>query len=223
MRLHEALSARVDDVRAAYRHDHELYRRLGFLRDRDREIWLPLFSLCQVLAPDRIPELERSASDIAALKTAPARPFEALAEDERESEEMEYAVRLLADAIFVMAGTDKMETFELSSRLRELPTSPWRTYRGSGITADTSGAMVMASLLKRFGVEPRTIRVRPKGELNSTAKGYRLSDLMAGADGAGLRLDAETGRNPVTPSSAGCFAEEAAFGRAIPEDRLEAA
>ena len=103
VRLHEALSARLDEVRAAYRHDHELYRRLGFLRDRDREIWLPLFSLCQVLAPSRMPELERSAADIAALKTAPARPFEALAEEERESEEMEYAERLLADAIVVMA------------------------------------------------------------------------------------------------------------------------
>jgi hypothetical protein len=130
---------------------------------------------------------------------------------------------LLTDAISVMAGAGKMATTELARRLRQLPTSPWRTYRGTGIIEDASGAMLMASLLRRFGVEPKTIRLKPKGEPNSTAKGYVLADLMAGSERAGLRLDAETGRNPVTQSSAGCLSEEAAFGRAIPEDGLEAA
>jgi hypothetical protein len=197
-RMQEAVSARVEEIRNAYQQYHELYPSLRFLRDRDREIWKPLFSLCQVLAPSLIPELERSAADIAALKTIPARPFESLAQEEMESEETEYAERLLADAVAVMAGTDKMTTGELARRLRELPTSPWRTYRGSGITADTSGAMVMASLLKRFGVEPRTIRVRPKGERSSTAKGYKLADLIAAAGRAGLPLGGGKGRNPVT-------------------------
>ena len=200
-RLHEAVSARLDEIRSAYRNGHGLHRRLGFLRDRDREIWKPLFSLCQALAPSRMPELERSAADIAALKTVPARPFEVLAEEEKESEEMEYAEKLLADAIVAMDGNEKMATSELASRLRELPTSPWRTYLGGGITPDASGAMTMASLLKRFGVEPRTIRVRPKSEPNSTAKGYVLADLAAAAGRAGLGSYGEPGRNPVTPTA----------------------
>jgi hypothetical protein len=196
--MQEAISARLEEIREAYRRYHELYPNLGFLRDRDREIWKPLFSLCQVLAPSRIPELERSAADIAALKTIPVRTFESLAQEEKESEETEYAERLLAHAVSVTGGTEKVATGELARRLRELPTSPWRTYRGSGIADDASGAMVMASLLKRFGVEPRTIRVRPKGEPSSTAKGYRLADLVAAAEWAGLPLAGGKGRNPVT-------------------------
>ena len=208
-RMQDAISTRLEEIRTAYRHYHELYPSLGFLRDRDREIWKPLFSLCQVLAPFRIPELDRSAADIAALKTVPVRPFECLAQEEKESEETEYAERLLVDAISVMTGTDRMATGELARRLRELPTSPWRTYRGSGIAADASGAMVMASLLKRFGVEPRTIRMRPKSELNSTAKGYRLADLIAGAGRAGVPLGGGKGRNPVTSAA---MATEVACG-----------
>jgi hypothetical protein len=133
-----------------------------------------------------MPELERSAADIAALKTVPARPFESLEQEENEAEEMEYAEWLLADAISVMGDNEKMATSELARRLRELPTSPWRTYRGGGITPDASGAMTMASLLRRFGVEPKTIRVRPKGEPKSTVKGYTLQDLVAGRERAGL-------------------------------------
>jgi|GEM_PF-2121967 len=116
----------------------------------------------------------------------------------QETEETEYAERLLADAISAMDGNEKMATSELVQRLRSLPNSTWRAYRGSGITNDASGAMLLASLLKRFGVGPRTIRVRPKGEPNSTAKGYRLADLVAGAERAGLPLGGRKGRNPVT-------------------------
>ena len=72
---------------------------------------------------------------------------------------------------------------------------------GSGITDDASGAMTMASLLKRFGVEPRTIRVKPKSEPNSTAKGYVLADLAAAAGRAGLGSYGEPRRNPVTPTA----------------------
>ena len=223
-RLHEAVFARLDEIRSAYRNGHGLHRRLGFLRDRDREIWKPLFSLCQALAPSRMPQLERSAADIAALKTVPTRPFESLAQEEKEAEETEYAERLLADAISVMGESEKMATSELARRLRGLPTSPWRTYRGGGITPDASGAMTMASLLRRFGVEPKTIRVRPKGEPNSTAKGYVLADLVAAAERAGLRPNGEPGRNPVTPADAGGLPQEEAVGQAMGlDDALEAA
>jgi hypothetical protein len=202
-RMQGAISARLEEIRTAYRHYHEVYPSLGFLRDRDKEIWKPLFSLCEVLAPSRIPELVRSAVDIATLKTLPVRRFDALAEEEKEGEEMEYAERLLADAILVMGGQERMATSELVLRLRALPTSPWRAYRGSGITDDASGTMLLASLLKRPGVEPRTIRVRPKGEPSSTAKGYRQADLIAGAERGGVPLGGGKGRNPVTQGGMG--------------------
>jgi hypothetical protein len=211
-RMHEAISARVDEIKTAYLQYDELFPSLGFLRDRDNEIWKSLFSLCQVLAPSRIPELERSAIDIATLKTAPARPFGSLVQEEKEAEETEYAEWLLTDAISVMVGHERMATSELVRRLRELPTSPWRAYRGGGITDDASGAMLLASLLKRFGVGPKTIRVRPKGELESTAKGYSWADLIAASERAGVPLGG-TGRNPVTPAA---MAIEAARGLSEP-------
>jgi Mor family transcriptional regulator len=112
----------------------------------------------------------------------PAWRFDALAEEEKEAE------RLVTDTISIMEGHERMTTSELVQGLRALPTSPWRTYRGSGITDDASGAMLLASLLKHFGVRPKTIRVKPKGEANSTAKGYRYADLIVGAEEAGLPL-----------------------------------
>jgi hypothetical protein len=213
-RMQEAISASLEEIRKAYRHYHEMYPSLGFLRDRDKEIWKPLFSLCQVLAPSRIPELVRSAVDIATLKTLAIRRFDALAEEEKETEEMEYAERLLADAILVMDGHERMATSELVRRLRDLPASPWRAYRGSGITDDASGTMLLASLLKRFEVEPRTIRVRSKGEPNSTAKGYRRADLIAGAGRAGVPLGGRKGRNPVTSAA---MTADAACGPVEPQ------
>lgn len=107
----------------------------------------------------------------------------------QETEETEYAERLLADAISAMDGKEKMATRELVQRLRSLPNSTWRAYRGSGITNDASGAMLLASLLKRFGVGPKTIRVRPKSEPKSTAKGYRRADLIRCAVRAGVRSE----------------------------------
>ena len=200
-RMHEAIAGRFDEIKNAYVNYHELCDGLTFLRDRDREIWKPLFSLCQVLAPSRIEELERSAADIAALKTIPALPFESLAEEERQSEEAEYSERLLADCILIMDGKEKMATSELVQGLRTIPTSPWRIYRGNGITDDTSGAMMMAGMLGRFGVKPRTIRLRPRGDPNSTAKGYVLADLAGAARRSGLHLEGGTARNSVTPAA----------------------
>ena len=214
-RMEEAISARLEEIRKAYRQYQGMYPSLSFLRDRDKEVWKPLFSLCQLLAPSRIPELERSAIDIATLKTLPIRRFDALAEEEKRSEEMEYGERLVTDAISVMDGHERMATSELVQGLRALHTSPWRTYRGSGITDDASGAMLLASLLKHFGVEPKTIRVRPKGEPNSTAKGYTRADLIAGAERGRVPLGDGKGRNPVTSAA---IAAGTARGPSEPHD-----
>ena len=214
-RMEEAISARLEEIRKAYRQYQGMYPSLSFLRDRDKEVWKPLFSLCQLLAPSRIPELERSAIDIATLKTLPIRRFDALAEEEKKSEEMEYGERLVTDAISVMEGHERMATSELVQGLRALHTSPWRTYRGSGITDDASGAMLLASLLKHFGVEPKTIRVRPKGEPNSTAKGYTRADLIAGAERGRVPLGDGKGRNPVTSAA---IAAGTARGPSEPHD-----
>ena len=166
--IRNALGDHLHNVRDTYLKYHdERFRSLDFLRDRDREIWKPLFTLCQVFAPDRIRELERAAADIAALKTMPIRRFEHLKDEEERARKMEYAERLLCDSAVVIDERDRITSVELVRGLRDIPTSPWRSYEGTGITE-----ISLAAMLKLFGVEPKTIRFKPKSEPNSTAKGY---------------------------------------------------
>jgi hypothetical protein len=208
--IEEALGARIDKIRDAYLNYHSLYPSLDFLPDRDRELWKPLFALGQVFAPDRIHDLERSAADIAALKTIPIRRFEHLKDEEERSRKMEYAERLLRDSLAVIGDRDRIASAELVRGLREIPTSPWRTYEGAGIS-DIS----LASMLKLFEVEPKTIRFKPKSEPNSTAKGYHRADF--GAASASVFGEAEPpSRNPVTQCNAEIPAKTVAARRVLP-------
>jgi hypothetical protein len=165
--IEETLGAHVDQIRDAYLNYHNLYPSLGFLRDRERELWKPLFAICQVFAPERISDLERSAADIAALKTKPVRRFEHLKAEEDRTTKLEYAEHLLRDCLEVIEERDRITSADLVEGLREIPTSPWRSYEGPGINE-----ISLASMLKLFNVEPKTIRIKPKSEPNSTAKGY---------------------------------------------------
>ncbi len=174
-----AVVENLEQIQDSYYHYHELYPSLNFLRDRDREIWKPLFTLCQVFAPDRLPELERSAIDIATLKTLPVRRFERLKDEEENALKLEYAEYLLRDALLVVGSRDRITTTDLVRGLRDLATSPWRSYERTGVT-DIS----LAAMLRPFGVEPKTIRVKPKGEAHSTAKGYYRADMVAGTAAA---------------------------------------
>ena len=191
--IEETLGVRIDAIRDAYLNYHSLYPSLGFLRDRDREIWKPLFTLCQVFAPHRVPELERSAADISALKTIPIRRLEHLKDEEEKARKMEDAQRLFFDSMIVIGQRDRITSVELVHGLREIPTAPWRSYEGTGITE-----ISLASMLRFFQVEPKTIRIKPKSQPNSTAKGYRREAL----DKAMKAIDAvaEGERNPVTPT-----------------------
>lgn len=190
-----AVLEHMDDIQDSYLNYHDLYPSMTFLRDRDREIWKPLFTLCQVFGPERLPELERSAIDIATLKTRPVRIFQNLKDEEEKARKLEYAEHLLRDALTVVGTRDRITTADLVMGLRDIGTSPWRSYEGTGIT-DIS----LAAMLKLFGVEPKTIRVKPKSEPNSTAKGYYRADLVAGTAAAQAQPEAEPSRNPVTPS-----------------------
>lgn len=178
-----AIDERIEEIRNSYLNYHTLYRSLNFLRDRDKEIWKPLFTLCQVFAPERMPELERSAIDIATLKTLPPRRFEQLREQEEITRKQEYAEQLVRDALTVIGARGRIPSGELVRGLRAIATSPWRSYEGTGITE-----ISLAAMLRRFAVEPKTIRVKPKGQANSTSKGYLRVQIAAAA----MAIEGET-------------------------------
>ena len=110
----------------------------------------------------------------------------------------------------VIGGRDRIASGRLVRGLREIPTSPWRTYEGTGITE-----ISLASMLKLFGVEPKTIRFKPKSEPNSTAKGYYRADLAAAAASV-LGEEVAPSRNPETQCNTDGSKKAAATLRILP-------
>lgn len=127
---------------------------LGFLGDRDADLWIPLFAVCSVAAPKRVAELKQSA---VALSTAKA------GDDADDS----LPVKLLADIRAVWPeAQEKCDTATLIDRLKALDESPWAEYELS--------PRKLARMLKPFGVESRGVRIGDK-----TPKGYEYSALKS--------------------------------------------
>lgn len=183
--INATVSLKAEEITDAVRK----FEGLSFLTDRDEEIWSPLFILCRLICPDRIDELTRAAADISAAKTAKARRYSELGDQEDRMQEEEYAVYLLRDMLHVIGDQKQITTQEAIAKLREIPTSPWRRFRGDGLKDGIEGAMVVAGLLSRFGVKPSTIRIATKDVgTGSTAKGYKrqaLLNALAEIDGSG--------------------------------------
>jgi hypothetical protein len=147
---------------------------LDFLQDRDAEIWTALFVLCHVFCPNRIRELQMSAVDMAAEKTAEARSYRKLKQLEDRSIDDSYAKRLVVDlyTLVLISGARIIPTGAASEALKGIPIAPWRKYRGDGITPHD-----IARMLSRFGVRPIVAATgRGKGT-QKPLRCYRLSDL----------------------------------------------
>jgi hypothetical protein len=145
---------------------------LSYLTDRDEELWLPLVTVCKVLAPERVEELTRVSVDMATEKTAEARTYVNLLGAEDAARDDEYAVRLIRDLLTVCGDAKAVPTQEALPRLFALATAPWRKYRGTGLTA-----IDMGNLLDRFGVGPRNVRTAGGRKHSKVLKGYTREDL----------------------------------------------
>ncbi len=168
--LRSVLADEAADLAALATKLYTEHKGLDFLSSRDEEIWLPLFTVCEALAPEMLPRLLKVAVDMAAEKTTVARrSYIKLLGDgvEEKAIDDEYARRLLVDVLEVMNGHKLVHTGDALDRLKELPTAPWRRYRGEGLTANN-----MADMLSRFGVEPALLR-----DGKRVARGYRRKDV----------------------------------------------
>jgi hypothetical protein len=164
------VEARLEEIRSVYlTYDDQS---LAFLPDRDKEIWTPMFSICSVFAPERIAGLKRTAIDIATLKTWKVRRSVDLEKEGERASHLEYGEQLIHDCLKVLAERDRIPTAELVEALWAEDEYPWRKYEG-GVTAEK-----LSSMLKPFGVAPKTIRVGPKGPTGSTLKGYYRADFL---------------------------------------------
>lgn len=173
-----------NDIGAAFKEALEFHREaimaaysvggLEFLADRDEEIWLPLFAIASVLTPDRVVELQRIAVDMATDKTSDAKRHTNLLGAEKEAEEIEYAKRLVHDLLAIMGTAKSVFSTDALPKLYELPTGPWRRFRGEGLTA-----IDMSNMLSRFGVKPKSISVGTRKD-REVRRGYTRDNVMAG-------------------------------------------
>lgn len=149
---------------------YEAHLGLDFLTDRDEEIWLPLFAICETIAQHRVIDLQRAAVDIATEKTAPARKHINLLAEEDTALQQEYSVRLLRDMETILGEGKHVYSGEAIERLHAIPTAPWRKFRGEGLSANN-----MADMLNIFGVKPKLIR--SGGRKGNVARGYKREDI----------------------------------------------
>lgn len=139
-----------ETVRTAY----EGMTDLGFLTDRDADLWMPLFAMCAVAAPERVGELRQCAQTLTGAKAA----------DDLEDS---LPLKLLADIRSLWpAGVAHMATVTLLEKLKENSDSPWTDYGKNGLTA-----RALSKMLRPFGVEPRQVRI-----VTGNLKGYQLAE-----------------------------------------------
>lgn len=122
-----------------------------FLRDREAELWLPLFSVCAIAAPDRIGELEATARRLAAAKSG--------------DEPGDYGILMLTDLWEAFSNTqaDRLTTSELLETINSNEEHPWATWNnGRGVNSHT-----LSRLLRPFGIHPQNIRLEDR-----VVKGY---------------------------------------------------
>ena len=170
--IRESLTGWAETCREAVHTAYEEMDDLKFLSDRDADIWMPLFAVCTLAAPERLGELRRCAQTLSGAKAA---------NDVEDS----LALKLLADTRKVWgADTDKLATANLVRRLNELAESPWAT-----LALD---AIKLSDMLRPFGVASRQIRSG-----SWTGKGYLRAELTAVFD----RYLPPCGDSPETPET----------------------
>lgn len=129
---------------------------LHFLADREADLWMPVFAVCAVAAPERVTELKKCALALCGDKAA---------DDLDDS----LALTLLADVRRVWTpGHQNMTTASLIDALVRLPESDWAE------PEHKLSPKRLARMLRPFGIEPRQVRVG-----SGTGKGYLQADFEA--------------------------------------------
>lgn len=145
-----------------------------WLYGRDAEIWTPLFAIARAMGlhKDTLEALTAASVDLSALKELDALPSRPTVAEDQGDIELQAAERLLKDvAAIVQPGDKAIPTEELLTRLRAVPTAPWRSWRGKGLDA-----IVLSALLSRYRLTPENVRIGKR-----VVKGYKVTEINAAA------------------------------------------
>jgi hypothetical protein len=127
---------------------------LEFLSDRDADLWIPLFAISSISAPDKLAQLRRCAETLSATKAG---------DDADDS----LPLKLLADIKTVWPeGQERCDTATLLEKLKALEESPWAEYELS--------PRRLAKMLRPFDVEARSVRLGAR-----VSRGYEYDSLKS--------------------------------------------
>lgn len=143
-RIHDVVEAHKSKIVDNYINESAAY----LVSDRDEEIWRSILATAKALDPKVYEMLKRAAVDISTEKTAPKRAISL--EEETIADRLAYSQKLLTDcaAIFNRKGAPSaLKSGELLDALYALDLSPWRKYKGTGLTMNE-----MAHILAECGV-----------------------------------------------------------------------
>lgn len=151
---------------------------------RDREIWTAIFTMAVWLDLDRatMGKLRRYSADNAGLKTADKRATTSY-ESETDALMAVYAESAIRDLRAVLKDGERAIFSSVAvERMRQIPTSVWRTFRGKGLDEVT-----LAALVKRFGLGSCQVRMH-SGKGARQAKqlnGYKAADIRKASESVG--------------------------------------
>ena len=154
--IRDSIAALAESSIDAVRETYAGMGDLGFLADREADLWMPIFAVCAVALPERVEELRKCALALCGAKAA---------DDLDDS----LALTLLEDVRKVwMLGHQNMTTASLIDALVKLPEGDWAE------PEHKLSPKRLAGMLRPFGIEPRQVRVG-----SGTGKGYLLADFEA--------------------------------------------
>lgn len=153
--------------------DFDAYDAYDALEGREAEIWTAILTLASRFAPSRLDAIIRTAVDLSAIKqTTEKRRFsEIRREAEKAAGDSAYSERAMRDLSSVFHQGEKTLSSEAAiERMKQIATAPWRTYKGTGLTA-----VLLSDLLSVFGVNTRSVKIKGK-----VVRGFQRADVVAG-------------------------------------------
>jgi hypothetical protein len=183
----------VEQVRLVFEDRWPAISQRTFLTGRDGEIWASLFRVAEVLRLDNatVDTLTRTAADLVAKKTAPRELIDR-SEHEQRATDKAYGQMAVRDLVAVLHESEPgISSAVAVERMKAITTSPWRTFRGTGINET-----LLSDLVSRFGVAITLVRM-DGGRKGRVARGYAAADIRKArevliAESAAARARIET-------------------------------
>lgn len=143
----------------------------SFLEGREAEIWTPILALAEFYRVD-LNRISGCAADMASIKASTdSKRFTALRQSaEKKASQDSFNTQAIKDLAAVIEGHKAIHTETAIEKMKAIPTSPWRTYKGDGLSA-----VMLSDLVSPFGVTSRNIRIG-----SSVKRGFDAKNVTAG-------------------------------------------